>query len=113
MSAYLEAFLFTSFTLLIVGVLAPVAVAVRVVRQERVVRLPRGFHVALPHYSSVIFLIALHLTLLEYVHYQLALANLHNIIQFSLLYKAIRLAYFVIIFNTYICYVYPYSRIFN
>lgn len=44
---HLQAFLFTSFTLLVIGVLAPVAVAVRVVGEEGVVGFAGSFGVAL------------------------------------------------------------------
>lgn len=44
---HLEALLFTSFTFFVIGILSPIAVAVRVVREERVVRLARCLHVTL------------------------------------------------------------------
>lgn len=50
---HLEALLFTPFALLVVGVLAPVSVAIRVVREKRIVRLARCFYVTLQNRTGV------------------------------------------------------------
>lgn len=44
---YLFAFLFVAFALLVVGIFAPVAIAVRIVSKESIVRVPGGFNVVL------------------------------------------------------------------
>lgn len=54
---HLQALLFTSFSFLVVGVLAPVAVAVRIVRQERVVRFTSCLHIALDKFSQLFIIL--------------------------------------------------------
>lgn len=76
-STHLEALLFTSFTLLVVSVLAPVAVAVRVVRQERVVCLACRFHLALQNTTISTVQTNLFYILSSHLKNQMALADQH------------------------------------